>query len=154
MTKSVQLTGKGKLCKDGRPRKPYVRKKPAMAASKAQVARILDRAIDGCTPTEIGKEVLVNVDEVHRVLKLFEPIFPKLPQVEYYRKHKHELLDAGTLQLLESVLEPSGLAKARPNENAYALKVVHEIGRLEKGLSTANISSKVQFTNIDLDKLK
>jgi hypothetical protein len=62
-----------------------------------------------------------------------------------YTSAKAQLLSSAEEGLLASLLDPASIDKASLNNRAYAFKAVHEALRLERELSTQNISSKMSL---------
>jgi hypothetical protein len=53
-----------------------------------------------------------------------------------------QLLTAGELKLFKSMMEQEKLDKASVNNLAYAMRQLYDMGRLERGQSTSNVSTQ------------
>jgi len=134
-------------------RGPYAHAKP-LPQSKIDVnAAFKMRLVKGMTYEEIGKQFGVTAAAVCMRLKTFKHLLADPEQTEAYRNHKTEVLDQAEATLLSQVLNPKKLKDASANNVAYALRQVHDIGRLERGQSTANISVMVGLRDEDREWL-
>lgn len=108
---------------------------------------ILKQYLSGVKKKEIARNFQIDPEIVNDIIDDFKPVFKELANLPAYRQAKVDLLEASELSLLRLVNCPEKQAKASLSGSAYALEKVHNIVRLEKGLSTQNISQKVTFTD-------
>lgn len=113
------------------------------------MSKIVDLSMKGLKRVEIAKIANCNVTTVDKILRDFAKTFKSLPEVEKFRQVKSEIFDAATLQVLKTATTPEKLDKATLNQCAYAIDVFNKASRLERNLSTANVSTAIQFTGID-----
>jgi len=104
-------------------------------ASKALKLRLVHKL----TFEQIGAVLGVGAQAVHRRLAFFKPFTRDPDALQAYAEHKSEVSQAVEARLMASLVDEETISKASLNNRAYALKQVHEIGRLERGQSTANV---------------
>jgi hypothetical protein len=68
-----------------------------------------------------------------------------MKELPYYESARSQLLSAAELRILNHLTDKEALQKTSANGLAYAFKQVFDARRLERNLSTANIS---QSTNV------
>lgn len=99
---------------------------------------------------EIAKAVGCSPDTVYNVLRKYRDVFPEIDNVQDYQKVRGQLLSATEFRLLKSLNDENKIAKASLNQAAYAARQVHDMRRLEDGLSTKNIETHVRHTRQSL----
>jgi len=102
---------------------------------------VLDYA-RGIKQGEIALKMGVSDSAISLILDKFKPAFAELANVEEYRKARTELLESVQLQTLKSIACPDRQASANISQLAVALDVISKNARLERGLSTANVSTQ------------
>lgn len=130
--------------------KPKANRKPKFpneATKVRQLKRQITMRARGATITEIAAATRCPERTVRDRLKQFAPMFKDLANVADFKVCKADLLDAATLTFLKSAVTPGKLKKASVNNLAYAARQTFDMGRLERGQSTANIATR---TFVDL----
>lgn len=74
-------------------------------------------------------------------IKRFMANLPDAEEVEAYRQNKSYLLDAVEYTYINASLDPEKVKEASANNIAYSFQQYATQNRLEKGLSTSNISA-------------
>lgn len=107
------------------------------------------RLVNNHTYKEIGDYYGVKPKTVSAALrKLLKEIDdPALNAA--YRDGKVEVLTGMERVIASDLMDPAKRKKASLNNAAYALKVVHEIGRLERGESTSNVSVRALTESVE-----
>lgn len=123
------------------------RKYTARKITRRQEGQILEMAAQNQSLLTIAKRFDLSEKAVSKFLHQYDGLFKLLPDVDNYRHAKARLFDAAEFRILQSLVQESKIKKASLNNCAYALKVLHEAGRLEKGLSTSNVHTKT-YTQI------
>jgi hypothetical protein len=141
--------------KPERKRKEYqldgAHRNPNRKLTNDDCAKIIDLSARGVGKNEIAKLVAVHPRTISRTLQKFERVFAEIKNIEDFSTVRQELITAGELAALKSVVKPGELEAARMNDRVKAFEVFHKAGRLERGQSTANIETKT-FTRIELDR--
>lgn len=114
-----------------------------------EISKALLYTQQGIQQTDIAKMLNVTDASIKFILDKFAPVISNLKDVPDYKIAKSDLLNAGELTVLKSILKPEALETARLGELAKTFDVFYKAGRLERGLSTQNIES---FTRISVDK--
>jgi hypothetical protein len=91
----------------------------------------------------IAQELDVTKNAVEQAIKEFRPLFQELGNIKHYRTIKADLLDAAQIVALKTIVR--GADKASMRDGAFSYRILNEASRLEKGLSTQNISKKIQY---------
>ena len=115
-----------------------------------QNAEILELAAKDVNPQAIARATGLPVSTVRFHVKKHRKYLEAVGQVDAFRDGRARILTGVELTLLQSMMEDRKLAKASVNNLAYAYRQVHDSRRLEEGLSTANTSSTVRFTRVDV----
>lgn len=120
-----------------RRRRPQTRKSlEAYASLPNKVkARFRERAIQNVN--ELVEQAKVSASDA---LRHFENDFPDTDSLMYWSVCKLQVVESAVITLLKSCLEPTVLARASLEARARALKIVHEILRLESDKSTQNLA--------------
>lgn len=111
-------------------------------SQKIDVAKALKLRLQGNTFDEIGRIFNCHRSAVQQALQKFEAFTSQAETgtLTAYSEHRADLFNVVEQHLTGSLLDPDAMAKASLNNRAYALKVIHEARRLEKGESTSNVS--------------
>lgn len=125
------------LTQKGRP-KGVTRR--ATNLSSRERKEIMVQLAENIPHAAIAAQFGISDSTVASIRNEFSQIFKSLGKVEPYRKVKADLFDATELELLKSLNDSDKLERASLNQVAYSLQVVHNAGRLEKNLSTANVN--------------
>ena len=85
---------------------------------------------------EIGEKLNIHPKTAYIRLR---PIIQELENNELYKKHRVEIFTLKERQVIQSIT-PRDLARANLQQKTWSAKAIHEMGRLESGKSTSNIS--------------
>lgn len=99
---------------------------------------------------EVARASKVSEGTVKRIKQKYAKLFKELKNVDEYKNIKSDLLSAAELTLLKSLMTPGKLRKAPLNQVAFAFKEINVANRLERGLSTSNSASQVQYIGANL----
>lgn len=127
----------------GRPKGPGRKRRVISDAKKAEILTLKAR---GYPNAVVAREAGVEASSVTRLLAQYSGLMQELENVERFRDGKADLLDAAQLRVLKSLVDASKLDKASLNQVAYAMDVLYKSNRLERNQSTANVSTRHQFT--------
>lgn len=137
-------TSKQKKPKSQAGRSP--RKKWGMEQKRKALALISHGASTAETMAATG----LTRTTVKRYRREIRAAFPELENLKTFRQHKIDVIDSVLLGSLKTMSDPNKHKDATLRDAAYAGKVAFEMGRLESGLSTANIATT--FTKVVLPK--
>ena len=116
--------------------------------------KILNLHAKGLNNTQIAKQVDCNRVTVTRTLKRFKETFKNLDDVEAYQQHKADLFSAAEMTILNSMVQDDKIEKATLNQSAYALQVLHNAGRLERGQATQIQATYSQVISADITNIR
>jgi predicted transcriptional regulator len=108
--------------------------------------RALSMLARGCSDSQVAGALELSQVTVHKYRGEMKAIFKELPTVEAFRATRTDLMDAAMSAMLKSSVTPDKLEKATVNGLAYAMRQLYDMGRLERGQSTANIATFVSIT--------
>ena len=94
---------------------------------------------------QIAKQLDCSVAGAYQAFQRLANLGHRTADYVAYTSAKAQLLSSAEEGLLASLLDPASIDKASLNNRAYAFKAVHEALRLERELSTQNISSKMSL---------
>lgn len=123
-------------------------KSPNPRFSNTERASMVLAWINSETQQEIADRFDCSQQYVSEVLEAFSCVFKRLPQSGMFPDLKQSLLDGTALNLLFAMNDEEKLARASVGNCAYAFKIMNEAGRLERGLSTSNISQHISFCDL------
>lgn len=129
-------------------------KKPRKTPSKKtylsarEAALVVELGLKDTPQRAIAKAVGCNAATVSRYLKKFKKAFKHIDKIDEYREVKSQIIDSVAFETLKTMNNPSKLKKATFNNLAYGFDILNKASRLERNLSTANISSAIQFTGV------
>lgn len=126
------------LTQKGRP-KGTTRKVKDLTNSETK--KVISQMVAGVPIPVVAASVGISEGAVKQIREQFRDVFNTLGEVENYRKVKSDLFDAVELKALKSLMDQDKHDRATLNQVAYSLSVLHNAGRLEKNLSTANINT-------------
>jgi hypothetical protein len=106
--------------------------------SQTAIAEVLQRTVSGQSRATVAEAVGITRTGVHEIISKFKGVFTALDQVPDFRAVKAELLDAGQLTLLHSMMDKQKLADASLYQVAQAFDILYKACRLEQGKSTSN----------------
>lgn len=112
-------------------------------------AKAVELAAQGVAMSDIARAVGLPKSTVKDCLKRFKPVFKKLGQVNDFRSARADIISAAQLTVLESVVSPSKIRKASLLATVTSAEKLFKMERLERGLSTENISTKT-FTTLEI----
>ena len=112
--------------------------------TRTEIAKILDQHARGLSRRQIAQEIKCADHSIQRVLDTFKPLFRTLEKVRDYQKVKPDLIDSAQLVALQSMVSDQKQEGATIGELAKMFDVLYKANRLERGQSTANITS-IQF---------
>lgn len=90
---------------------------------------------------QIADKMGCHKSTVFRKLEKYLKLLPNPEEVESYRQHKTMYLDSLELKVFEALSNPDTIKVASFNNLAYGFQNISTQNRLEKGLSTSNVSS-------------
>jgi hypothetical protein len=126
------------------------------AVKPAQLSQALHLAAMKRPIQEIARAVKLPPSTTCRLLKRYGSWLQELEHLEEYTDSRSRLLSAGELKLFKSMMEQEKLDKASVNNLAYSMRQLYDMGRLERGESTSNVSQQtVSITlspSIDLER--
>ena len=96
---------------------------------------------NGLTYQEIADHYGVTKSSVFQRLEKITNLLPDPEEIENYRQHKAMMLDGLEYKVYENMLNPEKLKDASFNNLAYGFQNICTQNRLEKGLSTSNVSA-------------
>lgn len=113
--------------------------KPIEKSSKVNIGKAIrlyfERNVPQC---DIARLMGVTDQAIDQVLRPYKQILFSKGEIDVLRKRKDDLIEGSFYRLLLDTSDPIKRDKATLNQTSYALKQIHEIGRLEQGLSTDN----------------
>jgi len=112
------------------------------AVKPAQLSQALHLAALKRPVQEIARAVKLPPSTTCRLLKRYGSWLQELEHIEDYTDTRSQLLTAGELKLFKSMMEQEKLDKASVNNLAYAMRQLYDMGRLERGQSTSNVSTQ------------
>lgn len=105
------------------------------------------------TDSEIARMLGLDKSTVCKAKKRFASLFSEMPAVGAYRSVKADILEAAEIQALKTVNEGLKRSKTSVRDSTYAFKVLFDATRMEKGLSTKNITTTTQnFLEVTLNE--
>lgn len=126
----------------GKAGRPKGVKRAASKLTQGELATVVLDYARGMQQGEIARKMGVSDSAVSLILDKFKPAFAELHNVEEYRKAKADILDSVQLQTLKSMSDPEKQASANLGHLANAFDVLNKHARLERGLSTQNVSTQ------------
>lgn len=112
--------------------------------------KIINLHSKGANCVEIAKVCDCSRSTVFNTLKKFKQTFKNLDYVEDYQKVKADLFNSAEMTILNSMVEDEKIKKATLNQSAYALQVLHNAGRLERGQATTITASYSKVVSEDV----
>ena len=103
------------------------------------------RTVAGLTYAQIGDLQGVSKQAVSSALYRFRDSLPTQDELAQYEALKVQLLSATEERLLASCADQESIDKASLLDRSRAFKAIHTSLRLEKELSTQNVSSKMSL---------
>ena len=88
---------------------------------------------------QIGAVMGVSKDTIKDRLKPLKRLLKDPAAVDIYRENRADMMDAIERELATQILDEDKLKSASVNNIAYAMAQLNNIGRLERGQSTANV---------------
>lgn len=130
------------------------RKKGSKVKSQAlkprQLNTLLEYKAKGLPIEQAARAAKCPPSTAYRALERYAGWLQELEHIKDYEETRAQLLSAGELRLIKSMLKESTLAKAEEkgavNALAYGLKQLHDMRRLELGLSTSNVATQSKVT--------
>ena len=98
----------------------------------------------GKTVAEISQELQLHSNTVRQWSKELLEKYPELMNVGEYEQNRADLISAIEGKALKSIHDK--ITDAHVKDATLAFKVLHSAGRLERGLSSTNISQKVDIS--------
>ena len=111
----------------------------------SQVSKALELSARGLSLREIAKVTDTPKTTVAEAINRYESWLSELRELPLYESVRSQLLSAAELRILNHLTDKEALQKTSANGLAYAFKQVFDARRLERNLSTTNIS---QSTNV------
>lgn len=129
--------------KGGRPKGA---KRGVNKLTQSELAMVVTDYARGLPQTEIAAKMGLSDSGVSQVLAKFAPMFAELGNVKEFREAKADVYDALQLQALKSMSDPDKHASATLRDLAVAADVLQRNSRLERGMSTNNLSVQTTVT--------
>ncbi len=108
---------------------------PSVNLSKALKLRLHNKL----SYSQIANELKCPKSSVHKALKPFISLLANPEATKGYSEYKTDLITAAEVKILRKVVDNPTVKKASLNNAAYALQILNNMGRLERGESTSNI---------------
>lgn len=121
------------------------------AVKPAQLSQALHLAAMKRPVQEIARAIKLPPSTTCRLLKRYGSWLQELEHVDEYTDSRSRLLSAGELKLFKSMMEQDKLDKASVNNLAYSMRQLFDMGRLERGESTSNVSQQSISVSINPD---
>lgn len=131
---------------------PKKRKRWAKSTA-SELAAIVDMHARGVALDKIAGAVGRPRSTVWLAIRKFGRVFKGLKSVPNYEKTRQSILSAVELESLKLMVDPNKQQTAKLRDVAYMFKCVHGANRLERNLSTANVST-AKLDPVRLDKSK
>lgn len=96
---------------------------------------------NGNSLAEIAEILNTPRSTVYYRLQTVLKMLPPRAEIDAYRDNKSSILDAAEYKLVCKMLDTDTIEKSTLNNAAYAFQQIATQNRLEKGLSTSNISA-------------
>jgi len=112
-----------------------------------EMMNLLESHLDGDSHYSIAKRFNVSINFVKNHVSKHKQVLAKILKANEIKGLKPQILETAVLELINAVLNKSSDKKASINALAYAAKQLHDIQRLENGLSTANVGLAVKYTS-------
>lgn len=147
----MKINKLGRKTKTGLMRAELNAQKKESYAAKASLATIMIGR--GYSQKQVAEQLNTSVPAIKSLLRRFKRAFPELQNVDAFIAGKNTLYEATELHALKSINRKlsEGIEDIKLGEIAKTLQVVHSANRLNRDLSTANVSQqvKVSFTKLD-----
>ena len=115
--------------------------KPANKINRIDTSKLLKQYfIYGLPEAEISRMQCVSREAVNRALKPFKQLISNPDSLRAYQDNRSLVFDAIEHEMTSLIVDGDKKKKATLGNVAYALDKVYNINRLEKGLSTQNVS--------------
>ena len=130
---------------------PAIMSQPTRQRFDIKKAFVL-RFINGLSEAEVARNMKVHRSTINVALKPFKQVIEQNQAGQAYRENKPLILDAVEMDLVGMLCDKDKRKKATLGNVAYALDKVNNINRLERGLSTVNVTN-FDLTAEERDKL-
>ena len=110
------------------------------------IAETLSLKIKGFKHREIAKLQGISLSTVETRISQLKPLLKHIEDYPEYMQRKAEILGTAEMLALKSVV--TGLPDATVKDSVYAFKEIFNAGRLERNLSTQNISQRVKYLDM------
>lgn len=147
--KQVEVVAPAKR-KAGRPKGV---KRAASKLTQGELATVVLDYARGVQQGEIARKMGISDSAVSLILDKFKPAFSELQNVEEYRKAKAALLDSASLSVLKEISNPSKIEASDLRALSTTYDVLNKHSRLERGESTANVSTQ-QHVSVQINAQK
>jgi predicted DNA-binding protein YlxM (UPF0122 family) len=132
---------------DGRRNNRVHRKK----LTQNELVKVLDLTLKKVSQTDIAKVTGFKPQAINDTIERFKPVLTAMGDYEGYNQNRARILSAIEGKLLESLTDEEKHKEANLQQVAISFDKIHNAGRLERGLSTANISQRTTvFTDVTL----
>lgn len=122
-----------------KPGRPKGAKEAREKTEERRIREILNLKHKGVSVPAISAATGVSERTVQRTCAKFAEVFEELANVPDFQSNKADIYDATLLRFLKSAVTPQKLRKASVNNLMYSARQAFDMGRLERGQSTANI---------------
>ena len=103
---------------------------------------------------QIGAVMGVSKDTIKDRLRPLKRLLKDPAAVDIYRENRADMMDAIERELATQILDEDKLKSASVNNIAYAMAQLNNIGRLERGQSTANVAVVAGLSENDREWLQ
>lgn len=113
-----------------------------------QMSKLLECTAKGMPVEQAARAAKLPPSTAHRALQRYAGWLQELDEVKDFEATRNQLLSAGELRVFKSMMTGDKIEKASFNNLAYGLRQIHDMRRLEQGLSTANHAH--QHTKVEI----
>lgn len=123
--------------------------KPREVFNALTVAEVTAENPTEMTLRKVGNILEVDKETSKQALKAYNEIMPLMTKnrQEWYQQNRKKIFGAIEDLAAESLLQKIRNGEMSGKDLTSALKTLHQLGRLESGLSTENIAQSIQVTN-------
>lgn len=133
------------------PRKKQTARRKGQLFTQKEEKMGLTLLAQGLSDDTIAAQLKRSAGAIKRLRVKYQGLIDALPTGQDYAVIKSGLINVGEFNALKSVIETVQDPAIRCRDAAFAFKVLHEAGRLERGLSTRNTESHHTYTRISID---
>lgn len=90
---------------------------------------------------QIAKQLNCPMSSIHQACRPYLDLLDDPQALKGYQENKADLIEAAELKMLASLSDPESIKKAGLAARSLAFGLLYDKGRLEKGLSTQNVTT-------------